>query len=57
MLLYALDVCQIGRPTNQLSPADVGHLHKGYDSYECNHGISSETVPRKVSQFILSTIA
>ena len=57
MLLYALDVCQIGRPTNQLSPADVGHLHKGYDSCECNHGISSETVPRKVSQFILSTIA
>ena len=30
---------------NQLSPGDVDHLHKGYDSCECNHGTSGETVP------------
>ena len=29
---------------NHLSPAELDHLYKGYDSCECNHGTSGETV-------------
>ena len=35
MLLYALDDCQIGRPTNQLSPADVMNVITASRAKQC----------------------